>query len=241
MKSVNVKAKNFETALEEAIEKLGCNQEDVDFDEISAGGIFKKGEWKFTIKADAVQVKETKLAPVKEEVEKPIRTEQGEQKPKMHVTPEQASAVRASSLPKEARASSRVAEGLHASSASAPRPAPVSSGEGSGKLDKCVEFVNGLLGAGGGLVLLLFLKRSLKLDTHKAHATSVAVMLPLSVLSALIYIGQTEIPWNMALWLSLGGAIGGYLGARVLKRIKPRHLGKILGAVLIISAIRMIF
>jgi len=102
-----------------------------------------------------------------------------------------------------------------------------------------IGFLNGLLGAGGGLVLLLFLRRSL--DAHKAHATAVAVMLPLSVLSTFIYIGKTEISWAMALWLALGGMAGGYLGARVLKRIQPKHLSKILGAVLVISAIRMIF
>jgi len=104
-----------------------------------------------------------------------------------------------------------------------------------------IGFINGLLGAGGGLVLLLFLKRSLQLDAHKAHATSVAVMLPLSILSTFIYIGKTEISWSIALWLALGGIVGGYLGAHVLKRIEPRHLGKILGVVLIISALRMIF
>ena len=102
-------------------------------------------------------------------------------------------------------------------------------------------FLNGLLGAGGGLVLLLFLKRSLKLEAHKAHATAVAIMLPLSMLSALIYVGKADVSWSMALWLALGGMAGGYLGARILNRVKPKHLGKILGAILIFSAIRMIF
>ena len=102
-------------------------------------------------------------------------------------------------------------------------------------------FLNGLLGAGGGLVLLLFLKRRLKLPAHKAHATSLAVTLPLSILSASIYLGAAEVSAKTALWLALGGMAGGYAGARFLKRIKPRHLGKILGAVLILSSLRMIF
>ncbi|MCL2853063.1 MAG: sulfite exporter TauE/SafE family protein [Defluviitaleaceae bacterium] len=102
-------------------------------------------------------------------------------------------------------------------------------------------FLNGLLGAGGGLVLLLFLKRSVELPAHRAHATALAVMLPLSVLSACIYVGSTEISLKTAVWLALGGMAGGYVGARFLRRIKPRHLGKILGAVLIFSSLRMIF
>jgi len=101
-------------------------------------------------------------------------------------------------------------------------------------------FLNGLLGAGGGLVLLLFLKRSLKLPVHKAHATALAVMLPLSVLSAFIYIGSADISLTILLWLVLGGMFGGYLGARILKKVKPHYLGKMLGIILIFSAARMI-
>ncbi|MCL2674114.1 MAG: sulfite exporter TauE/SafE family protein [Defluviitaleaceae bacterium] len=102
-------------------------------------------------------------------------------------------------------------------------------------------FLNGLLGAGGGLVLLLFLKRSLELPAHKAHATALAVMLPLSVLSSFIYVGSADISFKIVLWLVLGGMVGGYIGARILKKVKPRHLGKMLGVILIFSAMRMIF
>ena len=109
------------------------------------------------------------------------------------------------------------------------------------RISMITGFLNGLLGAGGGLVLLLFLKRSLNLPAHKAHATALAVMLPLSVLSALIYIGSADTSLNIAVWLAAGGMIGGYLGAKVLKRIKPRYLGKMLGIILIFSAVRMIF
>ena len=100
-------------------------------------------------------------------------------------------------------------------------------------------FLNGLLGAGGGLVLLLFLKN--KLPAHKAHATALAVMLPLSAASALIYAGSAEVRPNALVWLTLGGMAGGYTGARMLKKIKPRHLGRILGTLLIFSAMRMMF
>ncbi|MCL2617774.1 MAG: TSUP family transporter [Defluviitaleaceae bacterium] len=101
-------------------------------------------------------------------------------------------------------------------------------------------FLNGLLGAGGGMVMLLFLKRGTDLPAHKAHATSLAIMLPLSVLSACVYAGSTQISWQTALWLCLGGMAGGFAGARLLKRVKPRYLGKVLGAVLIFSAVRMV-
>ena len=45
-------------------------------------------------------------------------------------------------------------------------------------------FVNGMLGAGGGMIAVPTLS-SLGLDRKKAHANSVAVIMPLSLFSAI--------------------------------------------------------
>jgi len=46
--------------------------------------------------------------------------------------------------------------------------------------------VNGLLGAGGGLILVPFFRRFTDLGEKEALANSVAVILPLSLVSALM-------------------------------------------------------
>ena len=48
-------------------------------------------------------------------------------------------------------------------------------------------FANGLFGSGGGTIAVPAMEKLLKTKTHMAHATAIAIILPLSVLSALIY------------------------------------------------------
>ena len=61
-----------------------------------------------------------------------------------------------------------------------------------------VGLINGLLGAGGGMLAVPLLNAS-GLPTHKAHATSLAIIFPLSVLSAGLYLFQDR--------MSLGDAL----------------------------------
>ncbi len=99
---------------------------------------------------------------------------------------------------------------------------------------------NGLFGAGGGTIIVPALERFLDFETHKAHATAIAVILPLSVLSMFIYLRGGKVGLGIVFWVSLGGVIGGYIGARLLTKIKSSLLHKIFGFFMIIAAIRMI-
>ncbi|MBD9220508.1 MAG: sulfite exporter TauE/SafE family protein [Clostridiales bacterium] len=56
-------------------------------------------------------------------------------------------------------------------------------------------FANGLFGSGGGTVVVPCMEKYLGIDAHKSHATAIAVILPLSVLSAVIYFFKANIPW----------------------------------------------
>ena len=58
---------------------------------------------------------------------------------------------------------------------------------------------NGLFGGGGGSVLVPLLTRGCGLDQRKAFATSVAVILPLCVLSVAIYFFRGGLDWRVAL------------------------------------------
>lgn len=43
---------------------------------------------------------------------------------------------------------------------------------------------NGFLGSGGGTVVVPCLEKFMKTEPHKAHATAIAIILPLTVISA---------------------------------------------------------
>lgn len=102
-------------------------------------------------------------------------------------------------------------------------------------------FANGLFGSGGGTIVVPCMERFMKIEEHKAHATAIAIILPLSILSAFIYLRNVEIMWSTALLVSAGGIAGGYTGAKLLNKISGKWLHKIFGAFMIAAAVRMIF
>ncbi|MDR0999424.1 MAG: sulfite exporter TauE/SafE family protein [Clostridiales bacterium] len=102
-----------------------------------------------------------------------------------------------------------------------------------------VGSLNGLFGAGGGTVLVPALEKLVHMEVHKAHATAIAVILPLSLISVFIY-ANADTPWSTIFWVSSGGVLGGVIGARALNKIKTRMLYKIFGLCMIVAAIRMI-
>lgn len=101
-------------------------------------------------------------------------------------------------------------------------------------------FLNGFFGAGGGTVLVPGMERLLNTEEHKAHATAIAVILPLSIISAVLYIFKIEIPWKTVFMVSIGGIAGGYVGAKILKRFSGKWLHIIFGGFMLAAAVKMI-
>ena len=99
---------------------------------------------------------------------------------------------------------------------------------------------NGLFGSGGGTVAVPCMEKFSDIEEHKAHATAIAFILPLSVLSGAIYFGGTEIPVSAAVLACAGGTAGGVIGAKILGKIKGRSLHIIFGIFMLISGVRMI-
>lgn len=101
-------------------------------------------------------------------------------------------------------------------------------------------FANGLFGSGGGTIVVPAMERFLQVEEHKAHATAISIILPLSVLSLIIYCWKTEVAWMIALWASAGGIAGGLVGARLLSKISGIWLHRIFGIFMLAAAVRMI-
>lgn len=99
--------------------------------------------------------------------------------------------------------------------------------------------LNGLLGAGGGMVIVpLFEKAGLK--PTQAHATSIAVITPLCVLSAFFYLRGGGFSLRDALPFLPAGLIGAYLGAKTLPHIPQGLLRRTFGAFMLYAAFRML-
>ena len=98
--------------------------------------------------------------------------------------------------------------------------------------------INGLLGAAGGMAAVPALRWS-GVDTTRAHATSVAVILPICILSAFVYHGAGAFAWQDALPYLPGGVAGALLGAWLLPKIPAELLRRCFGGVMIWAAVRL--
>lgn len=101
-------------------------------------------------------------------------------------------------------------------------------------------FANGLFGAGGGTIVVPAIEKFLKVEAHKAHATAIAIILPLSILSTFIYGKGVNMDAKVVFYVSIGGIIGGYIGAKLLNKLSTKWLHKIFGTFMIVAAVRMI-
>ncbi len=68
---------------------------------------------------------------------------------------------------------------------------------------------NGFFGGGGGMILVPLLTGKCGLDQRKAFATSVLVILPLCLLSSVIYLFRGGMEFSTALPYLVGGLVGG--------------------------------
>lgn len=101
-------------------------------------------------------------------------------------------------------------------------------------------FLNGLLGSGGGTIVVPALEFIHKIEEHKAHATAILIILPLSIISTAIYFNSGNIIISSSLKVVGGSILGSLLGAKLLNKLSSKNLRKFFGIVLILAAIRLV-
>ena len=97
---------------------------------------------------------------------------------------------------------------------------------------------NGFFGGGGGMLLVPLLVRRCGLSQRQAFATSVAVILPLCCLSALIYFFRGGLDLTAALPYLVGGLVGGFIGGRVFKRVNMLWLRRAFALLILYGGVK---
>ena len=99
----------------------------------------------------------------------------------------------------------------------------------------------GLFGTGGGMILVPAFVYMLKIEPKRARATSICCILVMVITSSIFYYKNNYINWNVGLLCAIGGIGGGYLGAKLLKKVPDYILKIIFICFLIYTSYNMIF
>lgn len=94
---------------------------------------------------------------------------------------------------------------------------------------------NGLLGAGGGMIAVAALEGLCGLSEQEAHATALAIMLPLTGVSGVIYAMEGAIPWGILAFVAPGLAIGSMVGAGLTGKLSGKALRRVFGTLMLVA------
>ena len=108
-----------------------------------------------------------------------------------------------------------------------------------------IGFIEGMISVffstGGGLILVPDFLYLLEIDSQKARGTSVFCILPMVITSSIFYYKSNYINWNSGILCAIGGIAGGYIGAKILKKV-PDYILKIVFVIFILYySFRMLF
>lgn len=80
----------------------------------------------------------------------------------------------------------------------------------------------------------------LRLSQHRAHGTSLAVIIFVAAAAVLRYWSLGHVDWRLAAILALGSVVGGYVGARIMPAVPARQLRRLFALFLLVVAVRML-
>lgn len=112
-------------------------------------------------------------------------------------------------------------------------------------------FINGLLGAGGGILLVFIMgwilaptegggSEALPLDKRDIFANALAAMLPVTVVSVISYASRGDIHLEGAETYVFPAVIGGIGGAWLLDRLRFETVRRLFAILVIVSGIAML-
>lgn len=87
-----------------------------------------------------------------------------------------------------------------------------------------IGFISGMFSAGGGLILVPVCTYVLKMNEKEARATTLFCIVPMVLVTAIIYNKNNFLNWNLGIKCAIGGIIGGIIGSKLLNKISNKYL-----------------
>ena len=98
----------------------------------------------------------------------------------------------------------------------------------------------GLFGGGGGMIVVPMLTILCSLKEKESHATAIAIILPLTVISGVIQILSNNYDLAIGIPTLIGSVLGGVLGGVLLKKINGKWLVKIFAVIMFIAGVKLL-
>jgi hypothetical protein len=89
--------------------------------------------------------------------------------------------------------------------------------------------VAGFLGVGGGIILVPMMVALLGLTQHKAHGTSLAVIVPIAIISVLVYALRGNMNWVLVAEIGSASVAGSIIGAKLMMKVPAHRLRQLFG------------
>ena len=104
-----------------------------------------------------------------------------------------------------------------------------------------IGLINGFFGGGGGMVCVPILEKVLHLESKYSHATAIVVILPISFVSAIVYLLSGNLETISFLTVGAGVLAGGVAGAFLLKILPTKVIRIVFVFVMLAGGIRLLF
>ena len=98
----------------------------------------------------------------------------------------------------------------------------------------------GLFGGGGGMIVVPMLTILCNLKEKESHATAIAIILPLTIISGVIQILSNNYDLAIGIPTLIGSVLGGVLGGILLKKINGKWLVKIFAVIMFIAGVKLL-
>ena len=101
--------------------------------------------------------------------------------------------------------------------------------------------VNGLFGAGGGMVLVPMLIRFAKIEDKQAFSSAISIILPITLVTIFVYWTRQIFPFSESIPFLIGGLGGGLLDGILFRKVTPRLLHRLFGLIIIWGGFRLLW
>lgn len=101
--------------------------------------------------------------------------------------------------------------------------------------------VNGLFGAGGGMVLVPLLTGFAHLEDKKAFSSAIAIILPMCLVTIAVYWSRSIFPLTEALPYLAGGLAGGIIAGLLFRWVPPQLLHRLFGLIILLGGVRLLW